>query len=71
VYVYVPDWGSQLKTERLVLLITPAFKAYVGKESFFAAPAQAPHGQNPKLGSLHPLMMRAAQAAYQALQSSD
>jgi hypothetical protein len=27
---------------------------------FFAVPAQAPHGQQPKLGSLHASMMRAA-----------
>jgi hypothetical protein len=40
-------------------------------ESFFAVPTHAPHGQNPKLGSLHPSMMRAAQAAYQALQGRD
>ncbi|HQR21210.1 MAG TPA: hypothetical protein PKV98_10100 [Burkholderiaceae bacterium] len=40
-------------------------------EDFFAVPPQAPHGQNPKLGSLHASMMRAAQAAYQALRSGD
>lgn len=33
---------------------------------FFGVPAHAPHGQNPKLGSLHASMMRALQAAYQA-----
>jgi hypothetical protein len=33
---------------------------------FFGVPAHAPHGQNPKLGSLHASMMRAVQAAYQA-----
>lgn len=37
-------------------------------EDFFAVPAQAPHGQHPKLGSLHASMMHAAQAAYQAVQ---
>lgn len=36
-------------------------------EDFFAVPAQAPHGQQPKLGSLHASMMRALQAAYQAV----
>jgi hypothetical protein len=40
-------------------------------ETFFAVPAQAPHGQNPKLGSLHASMMRAAQAAYRAVRSVD
>jgi hypothetical protein len=35
---------------------------------FFAVPPQAPHGQHPKLGNLHASMMRAAQAAHQALQ---
>lgn len=35
-------------------------------EEFFTVPAQAPHGQHPKLGSLHASMMRALQAAYQA-----
>ena len=35
-------------------------------EDFFAVPARAPHGQHPKLGSLHASMMRAVQAAYQA-----
>ncbi|WP_235581384.1 MULTISPECIES: hypothetical protein [unclassified Rhizobacter] len=34
---------------------------------FFAVPPRAPHGQNPKLGSLHASMMRAAQAASRAL----
>ncbi len=38
---------------------------------FFAVPAHAPHGQHPKLGSLHASMMRAAQGAFQALQSDD
>lgn len=35
-------------------------------EDFFAVPPQAPHGQHPKLGSLHASMMRSAQAAFQA-----
>lgn len=34
-------------------------------EEFFAVPAWAPHGQHPRLGSLHASMMRAAVAAYQ------
>jgi hypothetical protein len=38
-------------------------------ESFFAVPPKAPHGQNPKLGTLHASMMRAAQAAYRAVQA--
>jgi len=36
-------------------------------EDFFTVPARAPHGQHPKLGSLHASMMRALQAAYQAV----
>ena len=40
-------------------------------DDFFAVPVHAPHGQHPKLGSLHASMMRAAQAAFQALQSGD
>lgn len=36
-------------------------------EEFFAVPAQAPHGQQPKLGSLHASMMRALQAAFRAV----
>ena len=36
-------------------------------EDFFGVPARAPHGQTPKLGSLHASMMRAVQAAYQAV----
>jgi len=36
-------------------------------EDFFTVPANAPHGQRPKLGSLHASMMRALQAAYKAL----
>lgn len=37
-------------------------------EDFFAVPVQTPHGQHPKLGSLHASMMRAAQAAFKAVQ---
>jgi hypothetical protein len=36
-------------------------------EDFFAVPPHAPHGQHPKLGSLHASMMRAAQAAFRAV----
>jgi hypothetical protein len=32
-------------------------------EMFFAVPPDARHGQSPKLGTLHPSMMKAAQAA--------
>lgn len=39
-------------------------------DDFFAVPPQAPHGQHPKLGSLHASMMRAAQAAFRAAQDS-
>jgi hypothetical protein len=40
-------------------------------EDFFAVPRHAPHGQHPKLGSLHASMMRAAQAAYRAVKGED
>ena len=33
---------------------------------WFAAPPAAPHGQTPKLGTLHPSLMLALQAAYRA-----
>lgn len=36
-------------------------------EDFFAVPARAPHGQHPKLGSLHASMMRSAHAAFQVV----
>ena len=39
-----------------------------GNADFFAVPAHSPHGQNPKLGSLHASMMRAVQTAYQAVE---
>jgi hypothetical protein len=35
---------------------------------FFVVPPRAPHGQHPKLGSLHASMMRTAQAAHRTLQ---
>ena len=40
-------------------------------EDFFAVPPRAPHGQHPKLGSLHASMMRAAQAAYRAVSGAE
>jgi hypothetical protein len=40
-------------------------------EEFFAVPPRAPMGQNPKLGSLHASMYRAAQAAHRAVQGKD
>lgn len=33
---------------------------------WFSVPPKAPHGQNPKLGTLHPSMVPAVQAAYLA-----
>lgn len=33
---------------------------------WFSVPPAAPHGQTPKLGTLHPSLVPAAQAAYQA-----
>ncbi len=35
-------------------------------EEFFKVPPRAPLGPTPKLGTLHPSLMRAAQAAYDA-----
>lgn len=40
-------------------------------EDFFAVPAGAPHGQHPKLDSLHASMMREAHTAYQVLKGED
>lgn len=34
--------------------------------TFFKVPPKAAHGQNPKVGTLHPSMMQAARAAYLA-----
>lgn len=34
--------------------------------AYFKVPPRAPHGQTPKLGTLHPSMMKAALAAYLA-----
>ena len=35
-------------------------------DAFFAIPAVPMHGATPKLGSLHPVLVKAAQAAYRA-----
>ena len=36
-------------------------------DAYFSVPPQAPHGQIPKLGTLHPSMLRIAAAAFEAL----
>ena len=38
-------------------------------EQFFKVPSRAPHGQTPKLGILHPSLIRAAKAAHDAAAS--
>jgi len=38
-------------------------------EPFFKVPPRAPQGQTPKLGTLHPSLIRAAKAAYDAAAS--
>jgi hypothetical protein len=38
-------------------------------QQFFKVPPQAPHGQTPRLGTLHPALLRAAKAAYDAARS--
>jgi hypothetical protein len=35
-------------------------------EEWFRVPPHAPHGQTPKLGVLHPILMRRAKAAFDA-----
>jgi hypothetical protein len=35
-------------------------------EAYFSVPPSAPHGQNPKRGTLHPSMVRIAGAAFAA-----
>jgi hypothetical protein len=35
-------------------------------DDYFSVPPHAPHGQNPKLGTLHPSMVRIAAAAFAA-----
>lgn len=39
-------------------------------EEFFGVPPNAPHGQSPRLGSLHASVYRAAQAAHAAVQAT-
>jgi hypothetical protein len=36
---------------------------------WFSVPPAAPHGQNPRLGTLHPSLVRAVQAAHRAIAS--
>lgn len=36
---------------------------------FFKVPPRAPHGQTPKLGTLHPSLLRAVKAAHDAVSS--
>jgi len=36
-------------------------------DAYLSVPPHAPHGQNPKLGTLHPSLVRIAGAAYAAL----
>jgi hypothetical protein len=36
-------------------------------DSYFSVPPKALHGQNPKLGTLHPSMVRIAATAYRAV----
>ncbi len=38
-------------------------------DQFFKVPPRAPHGQTPKLGTLHPSLLRAAKAAHDAAAS--
>ncbi len=48
------------------------FKVTVGlpwTEQFFKTAPRAPHGQTPKLGTLHPSLMRAAKAAHDSAAS--
>ena len=35
-------------------------------DTWFSVPPHAPHGQTPRLGALHPSLMRRAQAAFDA-----
>jgi hypothetical protein len=39
------------------------------QDDWFSVPPHAPHGQNPKLGTLHPSMVRVAAAAFAATQA--
>jgi hypothetical protein len=36
-------------------------------DNYFSVPPHAPHGQNPKLGTLHPSMVRVAASAFASL----
>jgi hypothetical protein len=36
-------------------------------DAYFSIPSHAPHGQTPKLGTLHPSMVRIAASAFAAL----
>lgn len=36
-------------------------------DDYFSVPPHAPHGQHPKLGTLHPSMVRIAAAAFEAI----
>jgi hypothetical protein len=36
---------------------------------WFSVPPAAPHGQNPRLGTLHPSLVRAVEAAFRAAQA--
>ena len=38
-------------------------------DNYFSVPPHAPHGQTPKLGTLHPSMVRIAAAAFAAARS--
>ena len=40
-------------------------------DAYFSVPPQAPHGQIPKLGTLHPSMVRIAAAAFEALNNKN
>jgi len=37
-------------------------------DAYFSVPPHAPHGQSPKLGTLHPSMVKVAAAAFAAVQ---
>ena len=38
-------------------------------DEWFSVPPAAPHGQNPRLGTLHPSLVHAVQAAFRAVKS--
>ena len=37
---------------------------------WFSVPPAAPHGQNPRIGTLHPSLVRAVEAAYRAVHTA-